>query len=256
MTNHDVHNKGHEAHHTTQTRFGPRPVPQPYTRLGPDGTARRRPAAEWPESSLTSKLVVWGGMGIVAAAATAGAVLATRKVAEAIAGDDEEPVTRRNSRYAPRFGNLPEDDREEVRRRVRAQAIADQKEAARMRAAAARRRSNAPRPAPTQHRDIAGDITATANNLTSSLNGIMQALSSAVTGFRGVALQAGGIIREFSDAADTVRGVMGNVSQQTGRQRNPQDAKPSFERKRERVTTGGEGVHESVSGESDRLHRI
>ena len=218
----DSRARGHEAHHTSQTRFGPRPVPRPG--LEP-GTTQR------DGDSMTSQILVYGGLGIMAAAATTAAVLATRKVASAIAGSDEEPVARTNYRPtsggAPRFADLDPDAQEAVRRRGRAQAAADRARAAQSRATASR------------GRDLASNVTGTARDLTDSLNGVIASLSGAVAGFRSVAEQAGGIVREFSDAADVVRNVMGQTAA----------SKPS---------PRARAPKESAEGElrADRMHRL
>ena len=170
----------------------PRRIP-PSGEVSPDG--RRT----WPEPSLTSKILVLGGAGIMAAAATAGAVLATRRIAGMIAGDEEHPVAR--PRLAPRYAALDEDEREAMRRRSRERARSDAAEAARNRVEAARAR-DLPR------RSTAESLTDTATQLAGSLNGVMGSLTGAVAGFRSVAAQAGGILREFTDAADTVRAFL------------------------------------------------
>lgn len=250
MTHHkneDDH-PGHEAHETSRTRFGPRPVPQGQRQVGPDLSLPRRVRPGRPGVNLTS-VVVWGGVGIMAAAATAGAVMATRKVAEAIAGGDEDHVarpgpgssrftpSRRGPTMAPRFADLSEDERERVRRRVRARAAAERAATARMRAEAAGRAEGGGRR--EERRSLVGDLTTTANNLSNGLNGVLAALSAAVAGFRSVANQADGIIREFSATADTVREVL--------------DRATAIPRRR------GEGPASDARGKDeglDRMHRL
>ncbi|MCQ0971683.1 hypothetical protein MLD63_14765 [Paracoccus sp. TK19116] len=224
----DSREPGHEARVTSQTRFGPRPVPRPGLQPG---------TTEHDGKTMTSQLLVYGGIGIIAAAATTATVLATRKLAEAIAGNEDEPVARvrpRSAGMAPRFADLSSDEQEAVRRRVRAQAAADRERAARARAGASRRR------------DLAGDITGRANELTSSLNGVIASLTGAVAGFRSVAAQAGGIVREFSDTADVVRGVLGNVGNRTA---DPRSRTPSETRTR-RPQDAADDLR------ADRMHRL
>lgn len=168
--------------------------PGPYERaMHPDAPARG--------PALTGKILYYGGAGVLAAAATAAVILAARKLTER---DRHAPAARhprRERTLAPRFAELSEAEREEIRRHAREQARADRNRAARLRAMAARERA-APR------RNVARDLTETADNLSGSIHGLIGALTSALTGFRQVAQQAGGIMRDFSDAADGLRDLM------------------------------------------------
>lgn len=183
------------------------------------------PASRFRRPTLTRNVLYYGGAGILAAAATAGVVLAARRLLD----DDKEagPDNHRprGQALAPRFADLDEVEREEIRRRAREQARADQNRAARLRAKAARERV-APR------RNIARDITETADNLSGSIHGVIGALSSALAGFQQVAQQAGGIMREFSAAADTVRGLVDRPadrsSDRSGPRREDRPAGPAF----------------------------
>lgn len=210
-----------DADREVETRFGTRPVPEghhtaaPYphrpmrsTRIPPSETGPYDAAAprRRREPSLTGKVLMIGGTAVMAAAATAAAVMAARKLADAVSGDHAHgPIAGAGHRdqraLAPRFADLDEDEREEIRHRAREQARRDQNRSARLRATAARERV-APRG------NIARELTDTASDLSTSLNGVVFALTSAMTGFRQVAGQASSLVRDFSDAADAVRSVL------------------------------------------------
>lgn len=172
----------------------------PSAPMSPDGKHA------YPNPSLTAKVVVWGGVALGVAGATAAAMLAARKIAGMIADDAPSGRPRRyegpNDRaLAPRFADLDEDEQEEIRRRVRAQARADDREAARLRADAASRR-NPPRG------NFAKDLTQTANDLSAGLEGVTKSAVSAFQSFRNIAGQTSGIIGEFVAAADLVRSAL------------------------------------------------
>ena len=217
MHHRDDNTPGHEAHEVSQTRFGPRPpvgeAPIPASRrIPPSGKVSPKGDREWPTPSLTSQVVVYGGAALMAAAATAGVVLAARKIAGMIGGDgdDHRPQPVERAHVAPRYADMEEYEREAVRRRVREQARADATMAARTRSQASRDR-HGPRP------NAAQSLTRTANDLSGSITGMIGALTGAVSGFRSVAQQAGGIVREFSDAADVVRGILDSGRRDEGR---------------------------------------
>ena len=207
-----------EADRTSETRFGPRPVPEghkvgneyPYrarvsSKIPPSGRVSPDGIRAWPEPSLTSKVVVWGGVLLGVAGVTAGAVMAGRKLAGTDSDEPAQPqrrVLHSNRRnVAPRFADLDEDERDDMRSRVRAQSRRDDRDAARLRAEASRMRQK-PRG------NFARELTETANGLSNSLTGVAGALSSAFQGFRGVATQATGIVAEFALAADQLRAVL------------------------------------------------
>lgn len=201
--------------HPTDPHRHNRHVPRESRAIPPHGDVSPDGQRPWPHPSLTSRILVVGGAAVMAAAATAAAVMATRRIAGLIAGGDEEPVARPH--LAPRYAEMDEDEREEVRRRMRARARADANHAARARAEAARER-HPPR------RNAAQGLTDTATQLSGSLNGVMGALTGAVAGFRSVATQAGGIVRDFAEAADTVRSFLDN--RPSGQTRRDTERKP------------------------------
>ena len=207
-----------EADVTSHTRFGPRPVPKghrtssrfprpatkssriiPTAPMSPDGRSA------YPTPSLSTKIVVWGGVALGVAGATAGAITAARKIAGMIESDPPKsrPRSIRNeTALAPRFTDRDEEEREAIRRRARQQAREDSEEVARLRAEAARRRN------PPKRGNVAKDLTRTATDLSSGLEGVARSLSSAFDAFRGVASQASGIVAEFALAADAVRNAL------------------------------------------------
>ncbi|MGR3521186.1 MAG: hypothetical protein ACU0FT_00360 [Paracoccus sp. (in: a-proteobacteria)] len=199
-----------EADRTSETRFGPRPVPEGHRPPGSHPLralkASRRAAARGP--SLSAKIIVWGGVGLGVAGVTAGTLMAARKIVGIPESDrprSGRATIRDDARLAPRFSALDEDEREAIRRRTREQARQDRAESARLRAEAARDRN------PPRRRNAAEELTRTASELSSGLEGVAQSLLTAFQAFRGVAAQASGIVAEFAAAADAVReAVRGN----------------------------------------------
>lgn len=174
-----------EADRTSQTRFGPRPVP-----AGHRGPQPRR----MDDTSTVAKAVVWAGVALGMAGVTAAAAIAARK----LAGTDDAPRAAYRPAAAPRFAHLEEDEREAMRRRVRAQAREDNAHAARLRAKASRSRSG----------NFAKDLTRTATDLSDGLNGVAQSLAGAFQSFRGVSSQATTIVGDFVAAADQLRAIL------------------------------------------------
>jgi hypothetical protein len=147
----------------------------------------------WPRPSLSAKIIVWGGMALGVAGITAASAIAARK----LVGSDR-PATPRNP-SAPRFAQLDDDEREAMRRRVRAQAREDSTQAARLRSQAGRGREKA---------NFAKDLTRTATDLTDGLNGVAQSLVTAFDSFRGVSRQATTIVGDFVAAADQLKSMV------------------------------------------------
>lgn len=233
-----------EADRTSQTRFGPRPVP-PGHRTGADHPSHDRAlsgaGSDYPAPSLTSKIVVWGGIALGVAGATAATVMAARKVGDMMRDDvSDTPARPRNyapqqEYVAPRFKAMDDDEQEAMRRRVRARARADEDEAARLRAAASRRRRK-------PKRNFAQDLTETASHLSSGLDGVTKSLANAFQGFRSVATQATGIVSEFALAADQLRSVM------RGSEQAAQPAPRDYPR--------GAEADEAATREHQRTHRL
>lgn len=133
----------------SQERYQPSPyAPQ---RTLPHGDVSLDGTRAWPQPSMTSRVLTYGGAALAAAAVTAGAVLAVRKVADLVTGNDD--LDRKADRQAekararvydadrgraPGFAKLDEDERAAMRARARRRAEDDRATAARLRAEAAR----------------------------------------------------------------------------------------------------------------------
>ncbi|WP_306604448.1 hypothetical protein [Paracoccus sp. WLY502] len=206
-----------EADHTSETRFGPRPVPKghhvphgtpharrviPSGRVSPDGRSA------YPSPATGTKIAVWGGIALGVAGGTAAAVLAVRKIAEAISDDSPSGQTRHHT--PPHFARMDEDEREAMRRRVRAQDREDRQEIARLRADAAQRRSatSSFKPSKARKRNFAESLIETSTKLSESLEGVAKSMALAVESFRSVAGQATEIVQEFAGAADQLRSAL------------------------------------------------
>lgn len=194
----------------SQETYQPSPhasrVTPPSGKVAPDGKRA------YPQPALSSKLLVWGGIGVAAAAVTAGTILGVRAVVDAVSGSDKDDAVEaarrrakarrrhgqprpmpRNAFSGPRDGALrvARDDgertaaRDEARREERERIERDRRRA---RAAAQRPGFSA------QVEDVARTIRNTLGTVT-----------AAIEGFRSVSGQAGSIMNEFRGAADTVR---------------------------------------------------
>ncbi|WP_207099633.1 hypothetical protein [Paracoccus shandongensis] len=216
---HPTHDDDHpltEADRTSETRFGPRPVPPGHHGPKPSFQARRVIASgkvspdgrsSWPTPSLGAKIAVWGGVAVGVAGGTAAAVLAVRKVADAISGDSRPKHPHRKF-DAPRFVEMDEDEREAMRRRVRAQDHADHQEFSRLRAEASLHRA-APKPKASKPKgNFVEDLIHTSTRLSESLEGVAKSVSTAMDGFRSVARQATAVVAEFADTADQLRAAL------------------------------------------------
>ncbi|WP_265501038.1 hypothetical protein [Paracoccus beibuensis] len=183
-----------EADRTSHTRFEPRPIPDGHRTedapLSRDGRHAR------PAPSTTATVIVWGGVALGVAGLTVAATMAARR----LAGTDRPAPRMHGPTHAPRFADMDEVERDEIRRRVRAQAMNDERAAARLRAEAAQTRH--PRG------NIAQDLTRTAAELTNSLNGVATSISQAFESFRGVSRQANSILADFVIAADQLKSIL------------------------------------------------
>lgn len=229
----------------SQERYRPSPH---YARQVPPHVDAGATSGSGPEHSLTSRVLVYGGAAVGAAALTAAAIMGVRKVVDLVTGDDEiereaeraadrarERVRKSGSRggAVPRFAEMTEREREAMRARARARAAGEDDLRARLRAEALENRgpqsvrpdhAGGPRPGharppqgrPPQRRagasslGLLGDIEHTAQSLTRNLNGVVGAVGAAMTAFRSVAEQAEGIVRQFHDTAEGIRGFLGN----------------------------------------------
>lgn len=221
-----------------------RPIP-------PHGDVSRKGDRIWPQPSMTSRVLVYGGAAIAAAAATAGTVLAVRKVADLVTGNDDldrdadraaekarvRVYDEARGRYAaPRMAAMSEREREDMRARARARMRQDDAERDRLRTDAQagrhggsrpprpqkgeRRRPSQPR-RPFQPMGFLDDVEHTAQRLTRTVNEVVSGLGAAVAAFRSVASQAQDVMHEFGDTANQVRSFLGTVGggagQETGR---------------------------------------
>ena len=212
-----------EADATSETRFGPRPVPEGHRRPSGPAESRRIPPhgdvspdgrRAWPRPSPTAKWLVWGGTALAAAAVTAGTVIAARHLLDAVSGPKRRDGPERA--MAPRFAELSPEERAAMRRRVRDRDAEDARHLARLRAeadAGAEAETEAaqdrPRRRPAPRPSLMEEVEANTTSLQNGLESVMQAVDAAVSGFRTVASQTSGILREFDGAAGLIRGVFG-----------------------------------------------
>ncbi len=221
-------------------------VTPPHGRVTPDGKRA------YPHPSLTARVLVWGGMAVAAAAVTAGSVLAVNKVVDLVAGDDEPDHDHRETHrahshdamhdaprprrsLAPRFADMTEAERAQMRRRQRAREADMERHADAIRAQAKDHRPMRRRRKPQM--GLLEEIETNARHISASAEGIMASLGAAIAGFRTVAGQAEGVIREFSHTADQVRGFLGTADRSTSARKTPETRRESFKRplKREMV---------------------
>ena len=190
----------------------------------PADPAPPRPAPDAPPQAAprrrSSQLLVLGGVGLAAAVA----VLAARKVADALTGDAEhhprpaDPAPRdpapRDS-LPPRFAAMDDDHRSAMRARARAQFVEDEARMAEIRAAALRDRRDRERQALRRHRmkrrqGLFADIGGSAIQLASNISTLIAAANAAVDGFQQVSGRTGGIMRDLTETADRLRGAFGS----------------------------------------------
>ncbi|WP_103172798.1 hypothetical protein [Paracoccus sp. SY] len=205
-----------EADHTSETRFGPRPVPKGHhvphgtahaRRVIPSGHVSPDGRSAYPSPATGTKIAVWGGIALGVAGGTAAAVLAVRKIAEAMSDDSSSGQTRHHT--PPHIARMDEDEREAMRRRVRAQERDDRQEIARLRADASQRRSAPSSSKPkVRKKNFAESLIETSTKLSESLENVAKSMSIAVESFRGVAGQATEIVHEFAGAADQLRSAL------------------------------------------------
>lgn len=177
-----------EADSTSDTRFGPRPVPsghqRPQTppkarRIPPHGTVSPDGRRPWPQPSNSAKWLTWGGTALTAAALTAGTVIAARQVIHALSEDKPRRAAADNPpRGTQGLVTPPPKPTQKPRRR-------------------------APRVGLMQ------EIETNSASLTQGVENVMQAVTAGMTGFRTVAGQASAIMREFGDAAALVQDILG-----------------------------------------------
>ncbi|RCW79676.1 hypothetical protein [Paracoccus lutimaris] len=225
-----------EADATSETRFGPRPVPEGHRHpAGPSESRRIPPQGDvspdgrrvWPRPSPTAKWLVWGGTALAAAAVTAGTVIAARHLLDAVSGPKRRDGPERS--MAPRFADLSPEERAAMRRRVRDRDAEDARHFASLRAEAEAGLSGAgaaqdrPRRRPAPRPSLMEEVEANTAGLQNGLENVMQTLNTAVSGFRAVAGQTGSILREFDGAAEMIRGIF--ACKEAGAASNPRSAR-------------------------------
>lgn len=220
-----------EADTTSDTRFGPRPVPEGHRhpagpmesrRIPPHGDVSPDGSRVWPRPSPTAKWLVWGGTALAAAAATAGTVIVARHVIDALSGGGRGKGGPEHS-MAPRFADLSPEERAAMRRRVRERDAEDERRMAGLRARAEASASHDPaaRPRRAPPMGFAQEVEANAASLRNGFDDLMHWTTGALSGFRGVAGQASTILREFDGAA----GIIGDILCRKGADRAEADRK-------------------------------
>lgn len=205
------------------------------------------------EHTLTSRVLVYGGAAIAAAALTAAAVMTVRKVADLVTGDDEiardadREAERARARVwdansgrrspAPRFaGPAPhparQREREAMRARTRDRLPHDEDHRPRKHDDHGTPRPRPdhddhrparparPRPQANEGLGLVGDIEHTAQSLTRNINGVVAAITSAFAAFRTVSDQAEGIVRQFHGTADAIRGFLDDPNRRSAAARD------------------------------------
>ncbi|SDD29810.1 hypothetical protein SAMN05421538_101311 [Paracoccus isoporae] len=254
---------------TSDTPHGPRPVPEghipsdsipPNRRLAPP----RKGGPDW---------LIWGGVGVAAAATTALAVFAGRAVIDAVSGDDDDDDHRaRRSRsrhagprrrYAPRFEALGAEDRQAMRSRARANFDDYDDHATETRKRARRQAQSRARSSQRSSGNFIDDLSDNANKVATSLTGILTAANAAVEGLQKVSGKTDGIMRDFESAADRLTGFLGSRSTDgstdRGSRRHAAGDRDDAPRGREaagRDDTGRDAEYRRVDGSKDRTHRL
>ncbi|MFO1163897.1 MAG: hypothetical protein U1E55_01710 [Paracoccus sp. (in: a-proteobacteria)] len=164
-----------DADTASDTRFGPRPVPEGHRRpSGPTESRRIPPHGDvspdgrhvWPRPSATAKWLVWGGTALGVAALTAGTVIAARHVLGLSSGDENRPRARGS--VAPRFADLSPEEREAMRQRARARESLSAPGCASARRGHAQCPAAGPRPRPGLLQEVEANTASMSNGSTIS----------------------------------------------------------------------------------------
>ncbi|WP_134726355.1 hypothetical protein [Paracoccus luteus] len=242
-----------------------RPSPYPPQKTLPHGDVSPDGSRAWPEPSMTSRVLVYGGAAVAAAAVTAGAVLAVRKVADMVSGNDEihddaeRAAERARERVygAARRDGPTEREREAMRARARSrmQHDDDSHRFGPRGDGGQHRRTDRPRPSrpPRTSMSFISEIEDTAQRLSGNLNSIIAAVGGAMNAFRAVAENAEGVVRDFSGTADQIRSFLNTGADQAPRPQGGQQA-GGFQRPRKSdvvdLRDGG------IAGAETRTHRL
>ncbi|SEH70560.1 hypothetical protein [Paracoccus alkenifer] len=204
-------------------------------RIPPHGDVSPEGDRIWPQPSNTARLLVYGGTALGVAAATAAGVLAVRKIADLVSGNDaldreadraaEQAAERARARVyaaaksapsarataAPRFSAMPEPAADELRARRRMRQDAPTRRPPHEKP---RAQGGPPRPDPSprtaRKQGFLDEVESNAQRVTRTINEVAGAVGAAITGFRSVAAQADSIMREFGGAADQLRSFLGS----------------------------------------------
>ena len=203
-------------------------------RIPPHGDVSPRGDRIWPRPSASAKLLIYGGTALGAAAATAAGILAVRKIADLVSGNDaldreaehaaEQAAERARARVyaaakspaarpatATRFSIMSEPDRGEFHTRARSRMREDaQTRRPQSEQAGAQDGPRVSRPQSARKQGFLDEVESNAQRITRTINEVVGAVGAAVTGFRAVAGQADGILREFGGAADELRSFFSN----------------------------------------------
>lgn len=235
---HDNNRPHSEADRTSQTRFGPRPVPtghhgpkpsQPSRRIIASGRLSPDGKSAYPSPSTGAKIAVWGGIALGVAGGTAAAIFAVRKIAEAISDDPRSSYrTRPAAAYRP--AKLHHDDASS--RHTAGYRDHDNRQNFASAAGTAAQHRTPAKSRKHSTGNFVEDVIQTSNRLSKSLEDVASSFATALTAFRGVSQQATGIVSEFAATADQLRAAL--------KGQNP----------------SGSGEHGAEHGERDRTHRI
>lgn len=194
-------------------------------RVPPSGDVSYDGSRPWPRPALSSKLLVWGGIGVAAAAASAGAVLGVRAILGR--GDDEEEAALEEARErarrrssgtssstgtSTRRSGLLRRSSARPRRPASAQPVPPPRPAGI--ADEPVRSERRPRPGPARARSGRGatgmldNVNQTIQEMSSGVRTLLDTVNAAMSGFRSVAQQASGVVGEFREAADSIRSAM------------------------------------------------
>lgn len=232
-----------------------RAAPYESRRVPPSGKVSPDGRSAYPAPSTGAKIVTLGGAAIAAAALTAGGVLAVRKIADMVSGND---------RLDRRADDAAERARERVYDDARGQPRAKPRASGHDHAAPASSRTDrapAPRRAPPPRRqNFVEDVEQTAQRLNGGILGVIGSIGAAITGFRTVAAQAEGVVREFHATADSIRHFL-DENAERARRRAAQSAQARADGHGAapdpaHSTAGGRDAADTRASADPRTHRL
>lgn len=217
----------------------------PHGDVSPDGRH------VWPRPSLTARVLVYGGVALAAAGATAGAVILARKAGCALSGCRDGDAGQTD---APRFAATDDTEREAIRRAIARREAEDAawRDALRRRAAAeaAEVPAAAPARAPRRARRRPPPRDGLRiGDLTNALRDASGFVAAAVSGFASVARQ-GGLLDQFRNAADLLRG---GATPEAPHTEGAAQGRAPF---RHGQSDSNSDATRHDTGDSERLHRL